>query len=42
MVSSEDMAEKMAIQHATFEYGGSKIELKKSVPTSDGKSLFGI
>jgi len=33
MVSSEDMADKMAIQHATFEFGGRKIELKKSVPT---------
>jgi len=36
MVSSEDMADKMAIQHATFEFGGRKIELKKSVPTADG------
>jgi len=36
MVSSEDMADKMAIQHATFEFGGRKIELKKSVPTSEG------
>jgi len=35
MVSTEDMADKMAIQHATFEFGGRKIELKKSVPTSD-------
>lgn len=33
MVSSEDMADKMAIQHATFEFGGRRIELKKSVPT---------
>lgn len=33
MVSSEDMADKMAIQHATFQFGGRKIELKKSVPT---------
>jgi len=32
-VSSEDMADKMAIQHATFQFGGRKIELKKSVPT---------
>merc|ERR1719419_1562242 len=32
MVSSEDLADKMAIQHATFEFGGRKIELKKSVP----------
>ena len=29
-VSSEDLADKMAIQHATFEYGGRKIELKKN------------
>jgi len=36
MVSSEDMADKMAIQHATFEFGGRKIELKKSVPTGEG------
>jgi len=28
-VSSEDMADKMAIQHASFEFGGRKIELKK-------------
>ena len=39
MVSSEDMADKMAIQHATFEYGGRKIELKKSVPTGEGMEL---
>jgi len=32
MVSSEDMADKMCIQHATFELGGRKIELKKSSP----------
>merc|ERR1711915_662557 len=32
MVSSEDMADKMAIQHASFEFGGRKIELKKSSP----------
>ena len=36
MVSSEDMADKMAIQHAVFEFGGRKIELKKSVPTGEG------
>jgi len=35
-VSSEDMADKMAIQHSTFHFGGRKIELKKSVPTNDG------
>jgi len=34
VVSSEDMADKMAIQHATFKLGGRKIELKKSVPTN--------
>jgi len=37
MVSSEDMADKMAIQHSTFEFGGRKIELKKSVPTNPGQ-----
>ena len=31
MVSSEDMADKMCIQHATFELGGRKIEMKKSL-----------
>jgi len=31
-VSSEDLADKMAIQHSTFELGGRKIELKKSSP----------
>ena len=36
MVSSEDMADKMAIQHATFEFGGRKIELKKSSPPGEG------
>merc|ERR1711962_341757 len=30
-VSSEDMADKMAIQHANFQFGGRKIELKKNV-----------
>jgi len=30
-VSSEDMADKMAIQHSTFTFGGRKIELKKNV-----------
>lgn len=33
-VSSEDLADKMAIQHATFEFKGRRIELKKSVPTA--------
>ena len=37
-VSSEDMADKMQIQHASFEFGGRKIELKKSKPPSEGKS----
>jgi len=36
VVSSEDMADKMAIQHASFDFGGRKIELKKSVPTTQG------
>jgi len=36
MVSSEDLADKMAMQHSTFEFGGRKIELKKSVPTTEG------
>lgn len=31
MVSSEDMADKMAIQHKNFTLGGRKIELKKNV-----------
>merc|ERR1712113_373025 len=33
-VSSEDLADKMAIQHQNFEFQGRKIELKKSVPTN--------
>merc|ERR1712013_85966 len=37
MVSSEDMADKMCIQHATFEFGGRKIELKKSSPPGEGR-----
>jgi len=32
-VSSEDMADKMAIQHSNFMFGGRKIEMKKSVAT---------
>ena len=32
MVSSEDLADKMCIQHSSFELGGRKIELKKSSP----------
>merc|ERR1712168_420750 len=34
-VSSEDMADKMSIQHSTFQFGGRKIELKKSVASGD-------
>jgi len=34
MVSNEDMADKMAIQHATFEFKGRRVELKKSVSTN--------
>merc|ERR1712141_526218 len=36
MVSSEDMADKMSIQHASFEFGGRTIELKKSSPPGEG------
>merc|ERR1712183_599456 len=32
-VTSEDMADKMAIQHGNFTFGGRKIELKKNVPS---------
>jgi len=35
-VSSEDLADKMAIQHQFFEFQGRKIELKKSVPNAEG------
>merc|ERR1712142_631095 len=35
-VSSEDMADKMAIQHANFTFGGRKIELKKNVVGGGG------
>ena len=37
-VSSEDMADKMAIQHATFEFGGRNVEIKKS--DAEDASLF--
>jgi len=37
LVSSEDMADKMAIQHSTFDFGGRRIEMKKSVPTAESK-----
>merc|ERR1711973_787269 len=36
-VSSEDLADKMAIQHSNFTFGGRKIELKKSVPSGGGE-----
>merc|ERR1712142_1131800 len=36
-VSSEDLADKMSIQHASFEFGGRKIELKKSSPPEGGR-----
>jgi len=36
-VSSEDMADKMAIQHHSFQWGGRKIELKKNVATGGGE-----
>lgn len=35
-VSSEDLADKMAIQHSTFTYGGRKIELKKNASGGSG------
>merc|ERR1712147_123077 len=36
IVSSEDMADKMAIQHNNFTFGGRKIELKKNVEGGSG------
>jgi len=36
IVSSEDMADKMQIQHATFDFKGRRVELKKSVSNSQG------
>jgi len=36
-VSSEDMADKMSIQHANFTFGGRKIELKKNVVGGGGE-----
>jgi len=36
MVSSEDMADKMQIQHACFEFNGRKVEIKKSSPPGEG------
>merc|ERR1712183_237641 len=36
-VSSEDMADKMAIQHANFTFGGRKIELKKNAVGGGGE-----
>lgn len=38
VVTSEDLADKMAIQHSNFEFGGRKIELKKSVPNEGIKN----
>jgi len=35
-VSSEDLADKIHIQHRHFMFKGRKIEVKKSVPTNDG------
>ena len=40
-VTTEDMADKMAIQHMTFEFGGRKIELKKSVAAGGGRGRGG-
>merc|ERR1719334_2940215 len=40
-VSSEDMADKMAIQHANFTFGGRKIELKKNVAGGGGDGSRG-
>jgi len=40
-VSSEDMADKMSIQHSTFQFGGRKIELKKSVANASGEGQRG-
>lgn len=34
-VTNEDMADKMAIQHAKFEYEGRQIEVKKNVPKEE-------
>ena len=39
IVSSEDMADKMAIQHATFEFKGRRVELKKSVSNTQGQYI---
>merc|ERR1712121_170098 len=36
-VSSEDLADKMAIQHSNFTFGGRKIELKKNVSSGGGE-----
>merc|ERR1719209_910317 len=40
-VSSEDMADKMSIQHANFTFGGRKIELKKNVVGAGGDGSQG-
>lgn len=39
--STEDLADKIAIQNASFEFGGRKIEVKKSVPTSGDRGRGG-
>lgn len=41
MCSSEDLADKMAIQHSTFDFKDRRIELKKSVPNSDSPGYRG-
>jgi len=41
VVTTEDLADKMAIQHSNFEFGGRKIELKKSVPNNEGRQKGG-
>jgi len=41
IVSTEDMADKMAIQHSFFEFGGRRVELKKSVPTTEPRGRGG-
>ena len=38
-VSSEDLADKMSIQHATFQFRGKKIELKKSLPPGEADKM---
>lgn len=40
--STEDLADKIAIQNASFEFGGRKIEVKKSVPTTGERGRGGM